>query len=100
MVEQERCLQNTCRAPSALPALDMHRKIWKPFLAHFPYTSVLLPALPAKKQSSSDKSSRLKAIPTLLTKLLYDIKKKQGEKKKESCFGHRFFNRRFITIAI
>lgn len=66
MVEQEHFLENTCRAPNASLTLDGHRRIWKPCLAHFLYTSVLLPALPDEELLSSDKSSSMKTVPALL----------------------------------
>lgn len=68
MVEQKCCLENACRAPNTSLALDVHRNIWKPFLAHFLHASVLFQALPDEELSSSDKSSSLKTVPVLCHK--------------------------------
>lgn len=94
--EQEHCLENTCRAPNALLALDVHRKIRKPFLAHFLYATALLPALPDEELSSSDMTSSLKAVPTLSQNCCMTLNNKR-KKQKSAMLGpqvsqHRIHN--------
>lgn len=102
-VEQECCLENACRAPNTSLALDVHRNIWKLFLAciSFPYIFCMhLFSFKFYQMRNYHVMTRVwRQFQLSVTKMLCGIKRYK-EKQRNTIVWPQVFYTGFVTIVM